>query len=117
MSPSPTPTDAAPTAPTEDVLARCEELTAAYFGGSGTDGLTYHYDRAQVGTRPDGTFGVYIPVTGTTPGLVGSEHAATCILSADLASAEAHAGTARWTDEEIAQLMNGTEPEMYSGDE
>lgn len=110
-SPTLTPTpDSAPSATTDEGLALCVEMTTPYFAGAGTDALTFHLDAAQVGTRIDGTVGVHIPVTDLTPGLVGTESSATCILSADLTTVQGRGAQDPMTEAEIAELMSGANP-------
>lgn len=87
------------------------ELATPSFAGAGTAALTFHLDRAQVGTRVDGMFGVHIPVTDLTPGLAFSEMSATCVLSADLTTTAGHGGSVSLTEAEIAELMSGANPD------
>lgn len=69
-----------------------------------------------MGARPDGTWGVYIPVRDAKAPEGINGVSASCVLAADMTEVVKHGGMARWTDEEIAQFMAGTGPEAYVAD-
>lgn len=113
-APTPTtpPAEAGPT--DNELIQECVALTEENFTGVRGEALTIHVDQAIVGERPDGTHGIYVPVTDESPHLAESEHSMACILTDDFAN-HGSIATPRFTDEEIAQLLDGTGPEYFQG--
>lgn len=118
VTPAPPPTtppaDAGPT--DDEFMEECIALTEENIAGVRGEALTIHTEQAVVEERPDGAHGIYVPVTDASPHLAESEHSIACILTDDF---ENHGSIAapRFTDEEIAQLLDGTGPMYFQGGE
>lgn len=122
VTPAPTSPAPAPTTPTagegpsdSEFIEACISLNETAFLGTRGETLTFHIDQAVVGERPDGSHGIYVAATDTSPELAVNELAVACVINDDFTDQGASAST-RWGDEEIQQLLDGTGPANFVGD-
>lgn len=110
-TPTPIPSPDADGLSDDELIALCVELSIPYLVGhtGPTEWLTIHYEEAIVGTpQRDGYQPIYVPATNDDPSLAVHEASTPCVLHADPSMERlAYGGSARFTDEELRQFLNG----------